>query len=547
MVRPVTVALAAVAVAAAAVTAAATALPATVRADDSTPWNYTGQTGPEFWHELDNRFDVCQAGERQSPINVLLTPTVDVDTTLFSLVRPGTASFTARTSINNVPLECATDQCGQLQWRFNTYSLVNVHAHAPAEHTVNGREFPLELHFVHTAGSRIAVVGVLFELSSTPNQLLSRLLDAQESAVGGATNTTVGVTTTEWGTVERPEAGFCSWPGSLTTPPCTEDQLTWFLELSILPVSAAQVERFRRFRRVQTGLDETANNRPIQPTNGRSIVCYGPPGRLATVSAADNDNGGGGGGSAAGGAVTTEGDDDDDEGGAAPTPAPTPARTPAPTPAPTPEATPEDTSQPTPIDDDDDPVCFPGAASVRLADGSTVAMRDVATGDAVATGAGTTSEVFMWSHRLTAGTFPFVRLTTASGATLTASAGHLIYASGALVRAGSVAVGATLERLPTADGACAASGAVADAVVAVDAVTAEGLYAPAVLDGIDMVVDGFRVSTLTTAVAPGAAAALLAPLRWAYRAGLGSPQWLHGDGGRLAEAARSAAAAVSWA
>eukprot|EP00168_Porphyra_purpurea_P012190 TRINITY_DN316_c0_g1_i9.p2 TRINITY_DN316_c0_g1~~TRINITY_DN316_c0_g1_i9.p2 ORF type:complete len:143 (+),score=19.48 TRINITY_DN316_c0_g1_i9:352-780(+) len=74
MVRPLTVALAAVAAAAAATTAAATALPSTVRADDAAAWNYTGPTGPEFWHELDDRYAVCQAGERQSPIDLILTP-----------------------------------------------------------------------------------------------------------------------------------------------------------------------------------------------------------------------------------------------------------------------------------------------------------------------------------------------------------------------------------------------------------------------------------------------------------------------------------------
>jgi len=35
----------------------------------------------------------------------------------------------------------------------------------------------------------------------------------------------------------------------------------------------------------------------------------------------------------------------------------------------------------------------------------------------------------MWSHRLPAGEYPFVPLRTASGGALTASAGHLIYAS----------------------------------------------------------------------------------------------------------------------
>lgn len=278
-------AAAAAAVAAVTLTTAAPArLSPGVRADTNSPWNYTGTTGPAYWHTLDNTFAKCGTGEQQSPINVVPTVPVDPSVTLFSLVQPGTASFTARTSINNVPLECASDTCGKLQWQFATYSLVNVHAHAPAEHHVNGRTFPLELHFVHIAPGvphdRIAVVSVLFELSSTPNLLLTRLLDAQGDAHGGAPNSTVGITGVEWGTVERPESGFCQWGGSLTTPPCSEE-LAWFMEMSAQPVTQAQVDRFREYRTLETGLDEVGNNRPLQPANGRKITCYGPVGNLA--------------------------------------------------------------------------------------------------------------------------------------------------------------------------------------------------------------------------------------------------------------------------
>lgn len=46
------------------------------------------------------------------------------------------------------------------------------------------------------------------------------------------------------------------------------------------------------------------------------------------------------------------------------------------------------------------------------------------------------SHVYMLSHRLVHGGRPFVELTTPSGAALTATASHLVYASGALVPAG---------------------------------------------------------------------------------------------------------------
>lgn len=64
---------------------------------------------------------------------------------------------------------------------------------------------------------------------------------------------------------------------------------------------------------------------------------------------------------------------------------------------------------------------------------------------------------------------------------------------------------------------------------------------------MDVVVDGFRVSTLTTALPAGVAERLLAPLAWAYRRGWGSIRAFHGDGGRAAEALRAAVAAATAA
>lgn len=153
--------------------------------------------------------------------------------------------------------------------------------------------------------------------------------------------------------------------------------------------------------------------------------------------------------------------------------------------------------------------CFPADATVELRDGRAVRMADLAVGDVIRVAPGATdaaySAVYFFSHRTTSGTYGTVRLTTADGATVEATPGHYVYASGRLVAAAAVAVGDTLT---TADGAAAR-------VVATTRTTGTGLYNPHTLHG-DMYVDGLRVSTYTTAVEPGVARALLAPLRAAY-------------------------------
>lgn len=185
---------------------------------------------------------------------------------------------------------------------------------------------------------------------------------------------------------------------------------------------------------------------------------------------------------------------------------------------------------------EDDDVCFPADATVQRRDGAVVPLSAVAVGDElrVAAGAGAEawSRVYMFSHRLLGGDRPFVQLTTASGAVLTATASHLVYASGALVPAGVVAVGDALEVVDAATGQ-----AVSSPVVAARRVVRAGLVNPHTLHG-DLVVDGVRASTWTTAVAPGVASALLAPARAVWRLGGVDPSGGVLEGGGRGEGLR---------
>jgi desert hedgehog len=152
--------------------------------------------------------------------------------------------------------------------------------------------------------------------------------------------------------------------------------------------------------------------------------------------------------------------------------------------------------------------CFPAHATVTLRSGASSRMDELAVGDAVHIGNGDFSEVFMFTHKLSGALSAFRRLTSASGAGVELTDGHYIYAGGALVRARDVAVGDELA----VDG-----GAALSRVVRVEVVEARGLFNPQTLHG-DIVVDGVVASTYTTALEPGLAHALLAPLRAVYTA-----------------------------
>lgn len=148
--------------------------------------------------------------------------------------------------------------------------------------------------------------------------------------------------------------------------------------------------------------------------------------------------------------------------------------------------------------------CFPASASVVTEGGHQIRMEDLAVGDRVAVGA-VDSPVFMFTHADRDGMHPFVQLRTTSGHALSLSAGHYLYANGALKRADSVIVG---EKLRLADGA-------SSPVVDVRWTRERGLYNPQTLHG-DIAVNGVVASTYTAAVEPKVAHALLAPARLAY-------------------------------
>lgn len=255
-----------------------------------------------------------------------------------------------------------------------------------------------------------------------------------------------------------------------------------------------------------------------------------------------------------------------------PAPAPTPVPTPEPAPAPAPVPTPEPVPAPAPASspttsadatddetdgdsddddgdqerqagdpletmdepEDDDSVCFPGDATVELEDGRHIPMARLAIGDRVRVSATTFSPIFLFTHKLAEGNHTFVRLSAASGSSLRLTPSHYVYANGRLTAAGAVRVGDRLERLGLNPGC--------DVVIATDRVTGQGLYNPHTLAG-DIVVDGIRTSSYTTAVEPTVASALLSPLRALFHATGRSTALLDGGSARLAALLPSGAVA----
>jgi hypothetical protein len=140
------------------------------------------------------------------------------------------------------------------------YELVQFHFHKPSEEKINGKAFSMVAHFVHkNSEDKYAVVAVLTQ-NGKPNPFIqtlwSNLPKAKEK------EHVVERVSINAATFLPHYRAYYTFPGSLTSPPCSEG-VTWFVLKTPVEVSRAQVARFGKIYR--------QNARPVQPLNERGI------------------------------------------------------------------------------------------------------------------------------------------------------------------------------------------------------------------------------------------------------------------------------------
>lgn len=226
------------------------------QAETALHWSYEGKAGPAEWGALSNTFSTCKTGKFQSPVdirgvlNAALPP-------LHLVVHNATESL-----INNGhTIQVIVNDGDDFQLDNETFTLRQYHFHAPSENLINGKQYPLEVHFVHTSDKgEIAVVAVMFEVGNK-NAALNPIL----TSMPAEKNKVVPVSALFDLTPLFPtDQHYYRFSGSLTTPPCTEG-LRWIVMKNSVSLSAEQLAKFQRAL-------EHHNNRPVQPLNGRIIV-----------------------------------------------------------------------------------------------------------------------------------------------------------------------------------------------------------------------------------------------------------------------------------
>lgn len=225
-------------------------------ADHAVHWSYQGEAGPDHWGELNADYAACAAGVTQSPIDLVAVSGEDLPDIVFNY---GESHLNILNNGHTVQVNY--DEGSSIMVNGVQYNLLQFHFHTGSEHTIDGKQYPLELHLVHrNAEGGLAVVGVM-ATEGTENPAFADILahaPAEETAAAVVESVMVAAES-----LLPAERLYYAYEGSLTTPPCSEG-VKWHVLTTPIEMSAAQIETLAGILH--------GNFRPVQPLHDRTLV-----------------------------------------------------------------------------------------------------------------------------------------------------------------------------------------------------------------------------------------------------------------------------------
>ncbi len=224
----------------------------TTNSCENVKWGYKNT---KDWGELCTGFSACD-GKEQSPVNIVKNEVVN-DKNLPNLdFSYGNTPVYVKHSGYAIKFKVFGDNT--LTIGKDKFKLLQFHYHALSEHTVDGKHYPMEVHFVHKGDKGLAVVGVFFEEGES-NPLLEKYLASFPEGKGSYKSDE----TIELRKLLPENLAYYHYDGSLTTPPCSEI-VDWYVLKTPLTASQEQLHKMLNIMH--------KNNRPLQPLNGRKIL-----------------------------------------------------------------------------------------------------------------------------------------------------------------------------------------------------------------------------------------------------------------------------------
>lgn len=194
----------------------------------------------------------------QSPIDIVTSTAVEASNREAGALVISSKRAPSKVEDNGHAIQVDTDVAEAII-RGRYFHLSQFHFHSPSEHTIDGKSYPLEGHFVFRAqDGRLAVVGVMFE-EGAANAGIDPVL-AQLGRPHEYRQAEVDIST-----LLPDDKSYYHYLGSLTTPPLTEN-VEWYVLSHPVSLSGAQLKELHD--------RHPRNNRKVQPVYGRPLIRY---------------------------------------------------------------------------------------------------------------------------------------------------------------------------------------------------------------------------------------------------------------------------------
>jgi len=233
-------------------------------------WGYSDEDGPARWGKLSPDWALCGSGQSQSPVELGGAKPAGAATLAFGY-KPASLQIAHHEHVvdvldNGHTIQVNYDEGSTIEIEGKHFELVQYHFHAPSEHTVEDRHFPMEMHLVHRSKTgEIAAAGVLIEagIHNTAFDPVWQNLPDEPGERVHLEHVRVDVDDL----LPRDRRTY-RYPGSFTTPPCTEG-VRWLVFTEPIQLSQAQIDAFKAIVK--------DNNRPVQPLEGREVLIESTP------------------------------------------------------------------------------------------------------------------------------------------------------------------------------------------------------------------------------------------------------------------------------
>ena len=218
-------------------------------------WGYKGIDGPRHWGLLTKEYAACETGGKQSPIDI---KTKNLPHHQESLTFHYKTSELHETNNGHTIQISHTTGC-HVDLNNRTFNLRQFHFHEPSEHHIDGKTFPMEMHFVHQDETgQILVIAAMMEVGPE-HPALKKIWKWIPDQVGQETSIPIKISLRD---ILPKDNQHYTYSGSLTTPPCSEG-VKWLVLMETIKVSEESLKKFSAII--------GPNARPVQPLGDRHI------------------------------------------------------------------------------------------------------------------------------------------------------------------------------------------------------------------------------------------------------------------------------------